>query len=39
MERTLTYLDSTHGGVERFLIEQLGIDSDTIAALRLNLLV
>ena len=39
MERTLAHLDSTHGGVERFLIEQLGIHSDTIAALRLNLLV
>ena len=39
MERTLAHLDSTHGGVERFLIDQLGIHSDTIAALRLNLLV
>ncbi|HJL98292.1 MAG TPA: tyrosine-protein phosphatase [Acidimicrobiales bacterium] len=39
MEQTLTHLDNAHGGVEQFLVEHLGIHSDTIVALRLNLLV
>ena len=39
MEQTLNHLDSAHGGVEKFLVEHLGIHSDTIVALRLNLLV
>ncbi len=39
MDQTLTYLDTNHDGVEQFLLRNLGVHSDTIAALRINLLV
>ena len=39
MEKTLSHLDSNYGGVEDFLLGQLGVDPDIIEILRLNLLV
>ena len=39
MAQTLHHLDARYGGVEVFLIERLGMRSETIATLRLNLLV
>ncbi|MDP7067819.1 MAG: tyrosine-protein phosphatase, partial [Acidimicrobiales bacterium] len=39
MEKTLSHLDRNYGGVEDFLLGQLGIDPHIIEILRLNLLV
>lgn len=39
MARTLDYLDKTHGGVEKFVVNELHIDPDNVTLLRLNLLV
>ena len=39
MAQTLRHLDTHYGGVEQFLVGQLGIYPETIATLRLNMLV
>ena len=39
MARTLDDIDKTHGGVEAFVVDELHVDPDSIAVLRLNLLV
>ena len=39
MTRTLDYIDKNHGGVEEFVLHDLGIDPDNVTIFRLNLLV
>ena len=39
MTRALDYIDKNHGGVEEFVLQELGIDPDNVTIFRLNLLV
>ncbi|MCS5688191.1 MAG: tyrosine-protein phosphatase [Acidimicrobiales bacterium] len=39
MRRTLEFIDKSHGGMEAFVVNELHVDPESVALLRLNLLV